>query len=97
MFKKNFFFNFTHKSSNHFLKILYNESIFIKPCTNSEIIDIVSDLSSKKAKGPNSIPIKIMKLAKDYITNNLSALFNLSFLSRVFTHELNFTKILPVF
>ena len=36
---------------------------FIKPCTNKEIMDMISDLSCNKATEPNSIPIKIMKLA----------------------------------
>ena len=89
--------NFAHKSFNHFLKNPCNEFIFIKPWTNNEIIDIISDLSSNKATGPNSIPIKIMKLAKDCIANNLSVLFNLSFSSGIFPDKLKIPKILPVF
>ena len=42
----------------------------MKPGTNKEIIDI-SDRSCNKATGPNSIPIKIMKLAKDSVLFNL--------------------------
>ena len=79
------------------MKNPHNESIFIKPCTNKEIIDIISDLSSNKATGPNSIPIKIMKLTKDCITNNLSVLFDLSFSSGVFPNKLKIAKILPAF
>ena len=41
--------NFAHKSFNHFLKHPCNESVFIKPRTNKEIIGIISDLSSNKA------------------------------------------------
>ena len=72
-----------------------NESIFIKPCT----IKKKSDLSRNKlvATGPNCIPIKIMKLAKDCIANNLSVLFNLSFSPRVLPDKLKIAKILPVF
>ena len=55
----------THKSFNHFLKNPCNESIFIKPCTNKEITDIISNLCTNKATEPNSTPIKIIKLAKD--------------------------------
>ena len=54
--------NLAYKSFNHFLKNPCNESLFIKPCTNKEIIDKISDLSCNKATGPNNIPIKIMKL-----------------------------------
>ena len=76
--------NFAHKSFNDSLKNPCNESIFIKPCTNKEIIDIIPDLSTNKATGPNSSPIKIIILAKDCFANNLSVLFNLSFSSGVF-------------
>ena len=58
---------------------------------------ITSDLSSNKATGPNSIPIKIIKLAKDYIGNNVSVLFNLCFLSGAFPDKLKIANILPVF
>ena len=74
-----------------------NESIFTKPCTNKEIIDIISDLSSNKTTGPSSILIKIMELAKDFIASNLTVPFNLSFISGVFSDKLKIAKTLPVF
>ena len=89
--------NFAHKSFNHFLKNPCNESIFTKPCTNKEIIDIISDLSSNKTTGPSSILIKIMELAKDFIASNLTVPFNLSFISGVFSDKLKIAKTLPVF
>ena len=89
--------NFAHKSFNHFLKNPCNGSIFTKPCTNKEIIDIISDLSSNKTTGPSSILIKIMELAKDFIASNLTVPFNLSFISGVFSDKLKIAKTLPVF
>ena len=89
--------NFAHKSFNHFLKNPCNESISTKPCTNKEIIDIISDLSSNKTTGPSSILIKIMELAKDFIASNLTVPFNLSFISGVFSDKLKIAKTLPVF
>ena len=88
---------YAHKSFNHFLKNPCNMSIFIKPCTNKEIIDIISDLSRSKATESNSIPINILKLAKECIANNLSILFDLSFSSGVFPDKLKIDKILPGF
>ena len=63
-----------------------NEYFFMKPGTNKEIIDI-SDRSCNKATGPNSVPIKIMKLAKD------SVLFNLYFSSGIFPDKLKIAKV----
>ena len=70
---------------------------YIKPCTNKEIIDIISDLSCHKAIGPNNIPIKIMKLAKDCIANNLFVLFIFFVSSGIFPDKLKIAKFLPVF
>ena len=61
------------------------------------MIDIISDPRCNKATGLNSIPIKIMKLAKDCTANNQSVLFNLSFSSEIFPDKLKMAKILPVF
>ena len=61
------------------------------------IMDIISYLSGNKATGPNSFPVKIMKLTKDCIANNLSVLFNLSFSSGTFPEKLKIAKILSVF
>ena len=36
-------------------------------------------MSSSKAIGPNSIPIRILKLIKDPIADHLKELYNLSF------------------
>ena len=61
------------------------------------IMDIISYLSGNKATGPNSFPVKIMKLTKDCVANNLSVLFNLSFSSGTFPEKLKIAKILSVF
>ena len=89
--------DFAHKFFNHFLKNPCNESIFTKPCSNKEIIDIISDLRSNKTTGPSSILIKIMELAKDFTASNLTVPFNLSFISGVFSDKLKIAKTLPVF
>ena len=106
MFNKFFYFvvptiqskiDLTYKSFNHFLKNPCNKSIFIKPCTDKEFIDIISDFSCNKETGPNSIPIKIMELAKNCIANNLPVVFNLYFSSGIFPDKLKIAKILRVF
>ena len=87
----------THKSFNHFLKNPCNESIFIKPCTNKEITDIISNLYTNKATEPNSTPIKIIKLAKDCTAYNLSVPLNLYFSLGDFPNKLKIAKILSAF
>ena len=52
---------------------------FISPCTKEEIITIISNFKPKKSGEPNSIPIKILRLLKDDISEHLSIIFNKSF------------------
>ena len=61
------------------------------------IIDIIFDFSSNKATGPSSILMKITKLSKDCIGNNLSVLCNTSFPSGTFPGKLKIANILPIF
>ena len=93
--KKNI--KYTHK---HFSDYLSNESdstIFLQPTDKEEIANIISSLNSSKASGPNIIPYRILFLLKNDISKQLADLFNLSFLTGVFTSVLKIAKVIPVF
>ena len=61
---------FSNRNSNTFLLI---------PTDKNEISLIISSLDSHKSSGPNSIPVKILKLLKNDISQQLSDIFNMSF------------------
>ena len=61
------------------------------------MISIISALDSQKASGPNSIPIKILKLMKNDISDQLAVLFNLSFTSGSFPTILKTSKVTPIY
>ena len=88
--------SFSHKHFSNFLKNRSNIFFFISPTEKSEIENIISSLDSNKSVGPNSILIKILKLLKNYITSQLSEIFNISFSSGVFASILKTAKIIPV-
>ena len=74
-----------------------NNSIFIQPTDNEEIVNIISSLNINKACGPFSIPNKILILLKQDISIQLADLFNLSFSSGSFPSILKTAKVVPVF
>ena len=76
--------SFLHKHFSDFLKNRSNISFFVSPTDKTEIENGISSLDSNKSFGPNSIPTKILKLLKSYISSQLSELFNISFSSGVF-------------
>ena len=57
------------KSFDQYLTEPRKESFLISPCTENEILEIISSLDYNKAVGIKSIPIKILKLAKEQITD----------------------------
>ena len=95
--------------NNHFVSVaettqkadyLSNESsstTFLQPTDKEERADIISSFNSKRAPGPNSVPCRISFLLTSEILKQLGNLFNLFFLTGVFTSVLKTLKVLPVF
>ena len=67
------------KSFDQYLTEPCKESFLISLCTKNEIVEIVSSLDYNKAVGINSIPIKVLKLAKEQIAEHLSFIYSLYF------------------
>ena len=81
------------KKKYDYLLPLNIESFFITPTDSTEVSNI-SSLNQDKSDGPNSIPIKIMKLLNKDISDQLALLFNQSFSSRIFPSILKTSKII---
>ena len=64
------------------------------PTDKNEISLIISSLDSHKSSGPNSIPVKILKLLKNDISQQLSDIFNMSFSTGQFPSVLKIAKVL---
>ena len=88
---------YSAKEFHEFLPPLSIKSFFLSPTDKNEIISIISALDSQKTSGPNSIPIKILKLMKNDISDQLAVLFNLSFTSGLFPTILKASKVAPIY
>ena len=73
-----------------------NTNTFLTPTDKNEIAFIISSLDSHKSSGPNSIPVKILKLLKNDISQQLSDIFNMSFLTGQFPSVLKIAKVIPI-
>ena len=69
-------------------------SFFLSSAIPTEVSAIISALKDNKASGPNSIPIKLLKILNSHISVSLSILINQSFESGIFPDKL---KIIPIF
>ena len=91
------YFKYSHE---HFLDYLANENgrtLFLQPSDKEETANIVSSVNSCKASGPNSTHYRILFLLKSEISKQLTDLFNLCFVTGVFSLALKTSKVVPVF
>ena len=87
---------FSSKSFSDFLPPNIHESIILSQITEDEISKIISSLKSSKSTGPNSIPIKILKLLQTQISKHLTDIFNLSFTTGIFPNSLKTAKVISI-
>ena len=87
----------TPKSPLDYLSNLNLNSFFISPCTASEVSSLIRSLKLGKSSGPNSIPVKLLKILEEPISNDLSVLINESFVSGIFPDNLKIAKVVPIF
>ena len=77
--KTNSNIKFSPKHYTDYLSYSNTNTFFLTPTDKNEISLIISSLDSHKSSGPNSIPVKILKLLKNDISQKLSDIFNMSF------------------
>ena len=71
--------------------------MFLQPTDKEEIANIISSLDSNKTSVPNSIAYRMLFLLKNEISKQLADLFNLSFMTGIFSSVLKTEKVAPVF
>ena len=86
----------TKKHFSNFLKDPITDTFFIS-LTTPEVYKSIQELQVNKSLGPNGIPIKILKLAKETLSGPLSELINKSFLSGTFPNVFKIAKVAPIF
>ena len=77
--------------------IISNNSFFLKSTCPEEIGEIIKSLDTKKSSGPNSLPVRIVKLYNIFFSNNLSKIINLSFTTGIFPDLCKLAKVIPIF
>ena len=87
---------FSKKKYYDYLPPLNIESFFLTPTDSTEVSNIIFSLNQNKSDGPNSIPIKILKLLNKDIFDQLAILFNQSFSSGIFP-SIKTSKIIPIY
>ena len=78
-----------------YLKNRNQLNFLIAHISNEEVLDIISQLEIKST-GPQSIPIKLLKIIPDLILVPLCKIINHSFITGVFPEVLKICKVIPI-
>ena len=70
--------------------------MFLSPTTKFEVEDVISNLDFTTSIGPNSIPFKLLKVLRPYISQYLEKLVNQSFLEGHFPSKLKSAKVIAL-
>ena len=82
---------------SNYLNQKVEESIFLNPVTDEEIIEIVKDAKTKYSKDHDSIDMSLVKLAIPYIVKPLKHIFNNSLQKGVFLDSMKIARVIPIF
>ena len=72
-------------------------SLFLKPVTEFEVCDVISNLDAKKSSDAYGIPIKLVKMIKHAIIGPLTLLINESFTSGNCPRIMKYAKVIQIF
>ena len=86
----------TRKSPVDYLLNKIPNSVFLAPVTEGDIEIIIESLNQKKAIGPYSIPVFLLKILCRYIAVPLSKIVNQSFETGIFPDCLKIGKVNPL-
>lgn len=73
------------------------KTLFLQPVTNTEIFNVLIEVSKKPSAGLDSIPCNVLRYAAGYIADPLEFLINLSFSRGCFPSALKCSKLVPVY
>ena len=86
-----------NKNFKSYLQNRRENSFFINPTNEEEIIEIINDLDCMKCSGPHSIPSFIFKDIKLILAESLADIINLSFNTGIYIEKLKVSKVIPIF
>ena len=86
----------TPKSPLDYLTNRASNSLFLTPVTPLEVKDIIDALNPSKSVGPNSIPIKLLKIVGCSISPLLALLINHSFQSSIYPDTFKIAKVISL-
>ena len=80
-----------------YLRVNYVESIYLSLVTSHEIWTFIGSMNVSRSSGPYSVPVSVLKIIRDCISEPLAFLVNDFFTSGNFPYKLKLARIISVF
>ena len=87
----------SNDSYAEYLGPVQENTFFLLPVTSLEVNDVISTLDQSKASGYDDLSVRLFVKAKDYISEPLAHILNLSFSTGIFPDKLKVARVVPVF
>jgi hypothetical protein len=87
----------TNSAFQNFVGPANDQTIYLRPTSISELMEICSSFSSKKAPGYDNIPMILIKNSVEFIIVPLMNIISLSLETGVFPEKLKMAKVIPIF
>ena len=82
---------------SHYLKNRVNDSFIITPTNKNEIMSIIDKISPSKAIGPHSVAPFLLNQIKEYISQPIADLVNMSLEQGIYIDALKISKTIQIF
>ena len=86
----------SNKSFMSYLNSPINHTFELSPCSELEILEIISSFGNNKASGPNSIPTNLLKEFSAYFVEPLKLIIDKSLIEGTFPSILKSAHICPI-
>ena len=84
-------------STSFYPWVNYAESMYLSPVASHEICSFIGSIKVSKSSRSYNVPVTILKIIRDYISEHLAFLINDSFTSDNFPNILKLARITPIF
>ncbi|CAB4020519.1 Hypothetical predicted protein [Paramuricea clavata] len=74
-----------------------NARFHFQELSQQEILNLLSNIATNKATGPDKISAKLVKVAAPIIANHLTIIFNKSLSEGTFPHDWKISKVTPIY
>ena len=74
-----------------------DETFFLSPVTTSEVNSLIGTLDRAKASGYDDLTVRLLVDARDYVSEPLAYILNLSFSTGIFPDKLKVARVVPIF